>query len=103
MLSEVMNQVTALLKFPSLIASLFEGCSYRSVSCQLGLLEAGKCLSSREFLREGRERALPCKCHPEVQKRYQETPLDSVIHKTFMKVNDCSVGIEAIIYMACQR
>ncbi|KAJ7408783.1 hypothetical protein WISP_118789 [Willisornis vidua] len=43
------------------------------------------------FCMRAEERALPCKCYPQVQKWYQEMPLDSVIHKTFMKVNDCSV------------
>lgn len=80
MLSEVMTQVTALLKFLFLIEA-------EAIECQLstGVREVPS--PAEDFC----TRALPCKCYPQVQKRYGETPLDSVIHKTFMKVNDCSV------------
>lgn len=87
MLSEVMTQVTALLKFPSLITSCFEA---EAIECQLPTGFAGV----REVPSPAENfctRALPCKCYPQVQKRYRETSLDLVIHKTFMKVNDCSI------------
>lgn len=91
MLREVMNQVAALLEFP--ISYHLPFGRLQPSECQLPTGFAG----GREVLPspaencciEGRERASPCKCQPEVGKRDRETPLDLVIHKTFMKVNDC--------------
>lgn len=53
MLSEVMTQVTALLKFPSLIASCFEGWGHWVSAANWVCCSQGSAFSSREFLHQG--------------------------------------------------
>lgn len=52
MLSEVMTQVTALLKFPFLIASCLEGWSHWVSAASWVCWSQGSAFSSREFLHE---------------------------------------------------
>lgn len=106
-----MNQVSALLKFPSLIIYHLEGCRHQ---CQLPTGFAG-----------GREVPLPVQkfciralrglCFANVTQKSgkdsRRRPLHSVIHKGFMKVNDCSSAdwshrlhsMPAIINLSCAR
>lgn len=53
MLSEVTAQVTALLKFPSLITSCFEGWSHWVSAASWVCWTQGSAFSSRGFLHEG--------------------------------------------------